>query len=87
MAHESDTPQFSVMLLDENDEPFDAEAFPTYEQAVDTARDGAAIMMEHIGHSHFIPPVAVYSIRDDKRVWYWCPPTFAAEGVDTGAHD
>jgi len=87
MAHESDTPQFSVMLLDENDEPFDAEAFPTFEQAVDTAREGAAFMLEHMGHDHHIPSVAVYSIQTDQRVWYWCPPTFTAEGVDTGAHD
>lgn len=91
MAHESESaptaPQFSVMLLDENDQPFDAEAFSTYEEAVDTAREGAAFMLEHVSHGHFIPSVTVYSIPTDKRVWYWCPPIFSAEGVDTGAHD
>jgi hypothetical protein len=70
-------PRFAVLMLDENDMPIDGDAFDTYDEAVEEAREGAALFLEHLGHGHFIPTIAVYSTEADERVWYWCPPTLS----------
>lgn len=78
-------PLFAVAILDENELPIDAEAYATYEEAIEEAREGAAMFLEHATHGHFIPTIAVYDLNTQASVWYWCAPTFPV--LDTEAQE